>query len=138
MMLKSLLLSGGVAAVRNRMADAIRGAAMGLAANIFLAFFALLATGFLTAAAVLYLSAELGAIRACLIMAGVFLCLGVFAWLIIKLMAPRSRPKDSNSLPTAEGLVEDLSRNVASGGIPALVMLGVAGYVLGRLVRDKK
>ena len=122
----------GLAQLRQRIGARMRAMALGLAAQVLLLVCLLVALGFLTAAGLLWLATSQGAIAACLIVAGIYLFVGLAAFTILNSLNPRPPVV----APLVASLTPDDARAQISGLIGSTGLTGVAvmlavGYLLG-------
>lgn len=122
----------GLALLRQRVDGRLRAMALGLAAQVLLLVCLLVTLGFCTAAGLLWLVASQGAIAACLIVAAIYLFVGLAGFTILTSLKPRP----ASAAPLAKELTSDNLRAEVSGLIGSTGLTGVAvmlavGYLLG-------
>jgi hypothetical protein len=129
-MLRWLISTIGVTALKGEVSAMVKRASRraALAAVAFLLW--LIAFGFALAAFVVWLSAQLGGIGACAIVAGIFAVLGLGIQIGLAIGSRRRSETRSPLAGLATGLDKELGVNAGSLGSMAVVAL--AGYLLGR------
>ena len=130
----SSFASIGLALLRQRVGGRLRAMALSLAAQVLLLVCLLVALGFFTAAGLLWLAASQGAVAACLIVAGIYLFVGLAGFTILN----SSKPRPPVVAPRAADLTpDDLSAQVSgligSTGLTGVAVMLAVGYLLGNL-----
>jgi uncharacterized membrane protein (DUF485 family) len=129
-MLRWLISTIGVTALKGEVSAMVKRASRraALAAVAFLLW--LIAFGFALAAFVLWLSAQVGAIAACGIVAGIFAVLGIGIQIGLAIGGRRRTETRSPLAGLAAGLDKELGVN--AGSLGSMVVVALAGYLLGR------
>ncbi len=133
-----LLLATGWAMAKQGIADAVHRMLLGAAAFAVLIVCGLTATGFLTAAAFLYLAQTHSAIETSVAMASLYAVITVLGYLLTLLMQARRRRAASRASisPTATVAAATASQGLP-GGIASLGLVAAVGYVLARSITRK-
>jgi len=129
-MLRWLISTIGVTALKGEVSAMIKRASRRAALTAVAFLLWLVAFGFALAAFVVWLSAQLGGIAACAIVAGIFAVLGVVIQIGLAIGNRRPAQTRSTLAGLAPGLEKELGVNAGSLGSMAVVAL--AGYLVGR------
>jgi hypothetical protein len=133
-----LLLAGTLAAAKQRVEMYLHRAMLGVAAYSALAIFGIVALGFITAAGLLWLLQTNAAIASCLIIAGSYAGVGILIFLIFLLTQSRRHRKIiAPAIVPIAGTTNTIDINLFPGGIGAVGLLAVAGYLMAKSVTRK-
>lgn len=124
----------GLAFLRQRAGQRVRAIALGVAAQAALVVCLLVAAGFLTAAGTIWLASTHGIIAACLIVAAIYLFVGLAAFTILMSLKPALPDRPPLSAQTRPGdPVAQLQALAGSTGLTGIAVMLVVGYLLGNL-----
>ena len=133
-----LMLLAGLSLAKQRVTHAMKGAAISIASYAAVLLTALVAVGFLTAAAFLHLMTILGAANASAVMAAAYAVIGIVGFAIL-----RTRQKGGQG-PDPAFVAEASSRAPASfqvndlpAGIVSVGLLAAVSYLYGRSLRRR-
>ena len=137
--MNSLLFAGSLTAARQRVEDYLHRAILGVAAYSALAFFGVVALGFVTAAGLTGLLQTNAAITSCLIIAGTYAGIGILVFLVLLLMQSRRHRKIiARAVIPLASTTNTIDTNRFPGGIAAVGLLAIAGYLMARSVTQKR
>ena len=133
MLLRRLISAIGLAALKGEVSAIVQRATRRALLMTIVLLLWLAAFGFTIAALAVWLSAELGPIAACGIIATGFAVVGLAIQVSLALSARRRRRADTRVPPVPRVATNPGgSPNVNAGNLGALAIVAVAGYLLGR------
>lgn len=137
--MNGLLLASGLAFAKRSASEAMHRAMLGIAAYTMLFVSAFIATGFFTAAGFMYLMETRSAIQTCILIAGVYVLIGITAFLLLLLMRKRRRQTTNPPTTMPSASASGIAANEGfPGGIASIGLLAVIGYLMGRSLMDKR
>ena len=137
--MNSLLFAGSLTAARQRVENYLHRAILGVAAYSALAFFGVVALGFVTAAGLTGLLQTNAAITSCLIIAGTYAGIGILVFLVLLLIQSRRRRNIiARAIVPLASTTNTIDTNRFPGGIAAVGLLAIAGYLMARSVTQKR
>jgi hypothetical protein len=132
------MLLAGLSLAKQRVTHAMKGATISIASYAAVLFTALIAVGFLTAAAFLHLMTILGAANASAVMAAAYAVIGIVGFAILRTRQKRGQgfnpafvAEASSQAPTP------IQGNEVPLGIASLGMLAAVSYLYGRSLRRR-
>jgi hypothetical protein len=134
-----LLFAAGLSIAKRRACDAMSRAFFSIAAYTVLLLAALVAAGFLTAAGFIYLLEAVSVTEACVITAGLYALIGIFGYVMLRLL--RNRRRRFNPAPLVDAsqpALATIQDERLPGGIISLGLLVAVGYIAGRSMRSKR
>ena len=121
----------GLALLRQRVGGKVRTMALSLAAQVLLLVCLLVTLGFLTAAGLLWLAQSQGAIAACLIVAAIYLFVGLAGFTILTSLKPRPPAAPLAAKPLSDDLRAEVSGLIGSTDLTGVAVMLALGYLLG-------
>jgi len=131
MLLRWLISAVGFAALKGEMSAMVRRASLRAGLTLFVILLWLGAFGFAVAALAVWLAAELGVIAACGILAAGFLVVGLVIQIALAISARKHARAPIRMPLSTDGQAPDIS------GLGSLAIVGIAGFLLGRLLFRK-